>query len=62
MNLDGEMPFVSGVPPDAFSETGQRWGNPLYDWKHMQKTKFSWWKQRFESQLELFDIVRIDRR
>ena len=60
MNLDGEMSFVSGVPPDAFSKTGQRWGNPLYDWEYMKKTKFSWWKQRFESQLELFDIVRID--
>lgn len=60
MDLDGEMPFVSGVPPDAFSETGQRWGNPLYDWEYMKKTEFSWWKQRFESQLELFDIVRID--
>lgn len=60
MNSDGEMPFVSGVPPDAFSDTGQRWGNPLYDWEYMQKTQFSWWKQRFESQLELFDIVRID--
>ena len=60
MDLDGNMPFVSGVPPDAFSETGQRWGNPLYDWESMKKTKFRWWKQRFKSQLELFDIVRID--
>ena len=60
IDIDGVMPFVSGVPPDAFSDTGQRWGNPLYDWEYMKKTKFSWWKQRFESQLELFDIVRID--
>jgi len=60
MDSDGIMPFVSGVPPDAFSSTGQRWGNPLYDWDCMKKTKFSWWKKRFESQLELFDIVRID--
>lgn len=60
MDIDGEMPFISGVPPDAFSDTGQRWGNPLYDWEHMTKTKFSWWKQQFETQLELFDIVRID--
>ena len=60
MDSDGEMDFVAGVPPDAFSETGQRWGNPLYDWEHMQSTNFSWWKQRFSTQLELFDIVRID--
>lgn len=60
MNSDGEMTFVSGVPPDAFSESGQRWGNPLYNWEQMRKNKFSWWIQRFESQLELFDIVRID--
>ena len=60
MNLDGDMSFVSGVPPDAFSDTGQRWGNPLYDWEYMKKTQFSWWKQRFESQLELFDLIRID--
>ena len=60
MDLDGDMPFVSGVPPDAFSDTGQRWGNPLYDWEYMKKTKFKWWEKRLEAQLELFDIVRID--
>jgi len=60
MNLDGEMPFVSGVPPDAFSDTGQRWGNPLYDWDYMIKTKFKWWEKRLKAQLELFDIIRID--
>ena len=56
----GEMQFVAGVPPDAFSETGQRWGNPLYDWEYMQADNFDWWKQRFKSQLELFDIIRVD--
>lgn len=60
MDLDGNMSLVSGVPPDAFSETGQRWGNPLYDWDYMLSTKFKWWKQRFETQLELFDILRFD--
>ncbi len=60
MNEDGDMDFVAGVPPDAFSETGQRWGNPLYDWEYMQSTGFSWWKQRFNTQLELFDMIRID--
>lgn len=60
MDSDGEMEFVSGVPPDAFSETGQRWGNPLYDWETMTVTKFSWWKERFATQLELFDMIRLD--
>lgn len=57
---DGEMPFVAGVPPDAFSDTGQRWGNPLYDWDYMRSTSYSWWKERFSTQLRLFDMVRID--
>lgn len=56
----GEMIYVAGVPPDAFSDTGQRWGNPLYDWEFMQKDNYRWWKLRFETQLELFDILRID--
>ncbi len=60
MNKEGEMKFVAGVPPDAFSETGQRWGNPLYDWEYLQQTQFEWWLSRFESQLEQFDILRID--
>ena len=60
MDSDGEMEFVAGVPPDAFSDTGQRWGNPLFDWDHMQATGFSWWKERFKTQLELFDMIRID--
>jgi 4-alpha-glucanotransferase len=60
MNEDGDMPYVAGVPPDAFSDTGQRWGNPLYNWEYMQANGFSWWKQRFETQLKLFDMIRID--
>ncbi len=57
---NGEMSVVAGVPPDYFSETGQRWGNPHYDWEFLQKTGFKWWLQRMETQLEQFDIVRID--
>ena len=56
----GQPTVVAGVPPDYFSETGQRWGNPLYDWQKMETTNFAWWKQRFHSQLELFDLIRID--
>lgn len=60
MDADGVMDFISGVPPDAFSDTGQRWGNPLYDWDYMQSHQFDWWKDRFRTQLELFDMIRID--
>ena len=60
INPDGGMKFISGVPPDAFSNTGQRWGNPLYDWNYMSENDFKWWKERFRTQLELFDILRID--
>lgn len=57
---DGKMDFIAGVPPDAFSDEGQRWGNPLYDWEFMKASNFSWWKGRFDTQLKLFDIVRLD--
>lgn len=60
MDLDGNMQVIAGVPPDAFSDTGQRWGNPLYDWDYMKSTGFAWWKERFKTQLSLFDMVRID--
>jgi len=56
----GQPEVVAGVPPDYFSETGQRWGNPLYDWQRMAEDGFAWWIQRMRAQLELFDIVRID--
>lgn len=57
---DGEPAVVAGVPPDYFSQTGQRWGNPLYDWERMRADGFGWWRRRMRSQLHLFDIVRID--
>ena len=60
LNKSGEMSVVAGVPPDYFSETGQRWGNPHYDWKYLNKTGFAWWIERMETQLEQFDILRID--
>lgn len=60
LNKDGEMDVVAGVPPDYFSEFGQRWGNPHYDWKYLQKTGFRWWLDRIKSQYEMFDILRID--
>ncbi len=51
---------VAGVPPDYFSETGQRWGNPLYDWDAMRQNHFDWWMRRFASMRRMVDIVRID--
>ncbi|MGD8999920.1 MAG: 4-alpha-glucanotransferase [Granulosicoccaceae bacterium] len=60
LDNDGQPTHVAGVPPDYFSETGQRWGNPLYDWSHMQGDDFAWWKDRLATQFRLFDIVRID--
>ena len=56
----GKPTVVSGVPPDYFSETGQRWGNPLYRWDVMAQRGFRWWTERFRRTLELVDIARID--
>ena len=56
----GAMKMVAGVPPDYFSATGQRWGNPHYQWRNMRKDGFAWWLQRMATQKQLFDIVRID--
>lgn len=51
---------VSGVPPDYFSATGQLWGNPIYDWKRLERDNFRWWIRRFKVLLEYVDAVRID--
>ncbi len=56
----GDPTVVAGVPPDYFSVTGQRWGNPLYRWDVMKRSGYAWWKQRVRASLELFDLVRID--
>lgn len=52
--------IVAGCPPDYFNEDGQLWGNPIYDWEYMKKTNYEWWNDRIRSNLELFDILRID--
>lgn len=56
----GAMEVVAGVPPDYFSDTGQRWGNPLYRWARLQSDDFAWWVERFRTQLALFDVIRLD--
>jgi len=60
LDPQGEPTVVSGVPPDYFSATGQRWGNPLYDWEKLERTKFRWWLQRFRQTFARFDAVRLD--
>lgn len=52
--------FVAGVPPDYFSATGQRWGNPIYNWKRMEEKNFSFWLSRLRYSSTLYDIIRID--
>jgi 4-alpha-glucanotransferase len=51
---------VAGCPPDAFSSTGQLWGNPLYAWDHHKKTGYAWWTKRMKACREMYDIIRID--
>ena len=60
LDKDGNPTGVAGVPPDYFSEDGQLWGNPLYDWNAMERAGYIWWIQRIEKALEYCDIVRID--
>ncbi len=60
LDTDKNMNVVAGVPPDYFSETGQRWGNPHYNWDAMAADGYEWWIARMVTQNELFDIVRID--
>jgi len=56
----GEPLAVAGVPPDYFSASGQLWGNPLYDWKHLAGTGYAWWIDRLAAAFELYDIIRLD--
>ena len=60
LNQDKYPSHVAGVPPDYFSETGQRWGNPLYDWPVHKTQAFQWWQQRMLNQISYFDLIRID--
>ena len=60
LNDDLSRKVVAGVPPDYFSETGQLWGNPIYDWDYMRETNYEWWVMRMSMALKLYDVVRID--
>lgn len=60
LDEEGNPTVVAGVPPDYFSETGQRWGNPIYNWNKMKKDKYTFWLDRLRWNKEHFDIIRID--
>ena len=59
-NEDLMPEVVAGCPPDAFSETGQLWGNPVYDWDEQKATGYDWWIKRLERNCEFFDVLRFD--
>ena len=60
LDTDGRPIFVAGVPPDYFSATGQRWGNPIYDWEYLKEQNYQFWVDRIGYSSSLFDIIRID--
>jgi 4-alpha-glucanotransferase len=60
LDSQGQPRVVAGVPPDYFSETGQRWGNPLYNWAAMKTDGYRWWIQRLRHSFAIFDLLRID--
>ena len=60
LNPDLSPEVVAGCPPDAFSETGQRWGNPLYDWEALKSRGYDWWIQRMKWAVATCDIIRLD--
>ena len=60
LDKEGKPTFIAGVPPDYFSATGQRWGNPIYDWDYLKRQNYRFWVDRIGYSSQLFDIVRID--
>ncbi len=60
LDSDGRPTHVAGVPPDYFSEDGQLWGNPLYDWDHIKANNFEFWVERLKHNKKMYDIIRID--
>lgn len=60
LNSDGSARVIAGVPPDYFSETGQRWGNPLYRWDKLAEDNYQWWVNRFHAAFTQYDCIRVD--
>jgi malto-oligosyltrehalose synthase/4-alpha-glucanotransferase len=60
LNENGNVTGVAGVPPDAFSDDGQLWGMPVFNWQKLKETNYKWWMERIKRNKELFDLIRID--
>ena len=60
LDQKNECEIVAGCPPDFFSEEGQYWGNPVYNWEYLKETRYDWWMDRLASMQKLYDVVRID--
>lgn len=60
LDSKGHEISIAGVPPDMFSATGQRWGNPIYNWDSMEESGFSWWRERMKANAQFYDVIRID--
>ena len=60
MDKDLVPTVVAGCPPDAFSPTGQLWGNPIYDWDELKKSGYDWWVRRIQRNYEFYDVIRVD--
>lgn len=60
MDKEGQPEYIAGCLPDAFSATGQLWGNPLYDWTLMKKDNYAWWMSKIAHAYDLFDVIRVD--
>lgn len=60
LDENDQFTYIAGVPPDYFSVTGQRWGNPIYDWEQLEKDNYDFWLKRFNAASKLYDILRID--
>lgn len=60
LDKDGKPTFIAGVPPDFFSDKGQRWGNPIYNWERLRSDNYKFWIDRVQYNAELFDLIRID--
>jgi 4-alpha-glucanotransferase len=60
LNDDKSPVMVAGVPPDYFSETGQLWGMPIFDWDNLKKDKYSWWVKRIDHNMRMFGLLRLD--
>lgn len=60
LDKEKELTYLAGVPPDDFSDVGQYWGNPIYDWAHLESNDYDWWVERVKANLKLYDVLRLD--